>query len=226
MQLYVDGIEQFADSGRAISNGGSGGGVATATLPPPTKFFDLSPLVGKRDSDKINGNTVGDIKSALEVYNTGYSSGRGYGYAQDVVRRFGATDIRAGAASYLQAAGLNFLADIVQPNNPQPPFNECPPSLAGSQSCGGNSPLLPDLNPVTPNNPNNPVTDNKNPFELLLDALPNLFGQQVYNPPLQSQTYGYSQQPTLDTSGNSSIGIYLIIGVIAVIGYFLYKRYA
>jgi hypothetical protein len=180
-----------------------------STIPANVKPFDLSPIAGLSPNAKFQGNKVSDITSAYQSYLTNTAVGKGGQYAQDVVRKYGAADIRAGAASYLQAAGLSFLADIVQP------------SSATTSTTTSTT--------TTPTDTTTPVVSvPENPFQLLLDALPNLFGQQVYNPPLQSQTYGYTPQQTIDSGGSGGISIMpiLILLGIGVIGYFLYKKYA
>jgi hypothetical protein len=212
MALSLQEVNEFGSGGTPFSlvgSGGTGGSVPIATVASPTRNFDVSPLAGLRPTDKYRGNLVSDITSALESYRLNQSVGRGGQYAQDVVRRYGATDIRAGAASYLQAAGLTFLADVVQP----------PPT----QTTDPGDPLgdFFELPTVT-----NPPTQ-KNPFELLLDALPNFFGAGgTYNPPLQSQTYGYTPEQSFDSGGGISLMPILLLVVVAAVGYFLYKRYA
>jgi hypothetical protein len=82
--------------------------------------------------------------------------------------------------------------------------------------------------PVDTTKPPDTTVKEKNPFEVLADILPGLFGNAVYNPPLQSQAYGYTPTTTETplTQGGGSIGIIVILGVVGVIGYFLYKRFA
>jgi len=181
----------------AITGGGSG---FTQSLSPaePLQNFDISVLSGLRDSDKYLGkNRVSDIKEAYQSYISGNIIGRGGQYGVDNARRFG-TSITESLRGYLATVGL---------------------------------PTLTESNPVTPVNPTNPVlpdtTVRRNIDELLVDALPRLFGNAVYNPPLQSQAYGYSptDSQTPLQSGGTNIGTFIIIGVIGVIGYFVYKRY-
>jgi hypothetical protein len=182
-----------------------------ATVPQNSvRSFDISESALRLAESR--GNKRSDILSAYESYLTNTPVGRGGQYAQDVVKKYGAADIRAGAASYLQAAGLTYLADIISPT---------PTPIDPGPIVDDTKFPLPTLNP-------NPVdTTPKNPFELLLDALPNLFGNQVYNPPLQSQSYGYTPEQTFDSGGNGLpiMPILLLVGL-AALGYFLYKRYA
>lgn len=87
---------------------------------------------------------------------------------------------------------------------------------------------------IIPSATTNQVTDlktdviQKNPFEILTDAFSKAFGNAVYNPPLQSQAYGYtpSEISTPITQGGSGLSIYIIVAIIGIIGYFLYKRFA
>jgi hypothetical protein len=205
--LLVDGIEVFGGNNQALSSIGvsSGGGFVSngvATTNAPLQNFDLSVLGGLRDSDKYLGrNRVSDIKEAYQTYISGNPIGRGGQYAVDAASRYG-TDIREAARGYLVTVGLPTLANIISPTNPTPVDTTKPPDTTVKE---------------------------KNPFEVLADILPGLFGNAVYNPPLQSQTYGYTPTTTetpLTQSGGSSIGIIVILGVVGVIGYFLYKRFA
>jgi len=182
-------------------------GVSTISPPvttPPTPLFDISVLSGLRDSDKyLSKNRVSDIKEAYQTYLTGNPIGRGGQYAVDAARRYG-TDIREAARGYLVTAGLPTLANIVSPTT-----------------------VMSD--PVDTTKPPDTIVKEKNPFEVLADILPGLFGNAVYNPPLQSQAYGYTPTTTetpLTQSGGSSIGTFIILGIVGVIGYFLYKRFA
>jgi hypothetical protein len=222
--ILVDGVDIGLGGGggggalSGVGSGSGGGGGLPPALPPPTRLFDLSPLSGKRDSDKIGGNTVADIKSALEVYNTGYSQGRGYGYAQDVMRRFGAPDIRAGAASYLQAAGLTYLADVVQDTG------------GGGTGTGGGGGG--DTGTGGGGTGGGGDTAKRDPVEILSDMISKLFGNPVYNPPLQNQATGYTpiSVPSGDSgsgaSGGSSIGLWLVLGAAAIAAYFIYRHYS
>jgi hypothetical protein len=185
--------------------------MATQTvIPSNVRQFDLSPIVGLSDKSKYQGNTVSDIKSAYQTYISNTPIGKGGEYAVSAQQKYGFASVRDAAAAYLQRAGLDFVADIVQPNNPVTPVNP-----------DGDGPFYP-----LPPTPETTTPTPKNPFELLLDALPNLFGQQVYNPPLQSQTYGYTPQQSLDSGQGFSIMPIVILLAIAAVGYFLYKKYA
>jgi hypothetical protein len=192
---------------------GSGGGIpvvdrfglsATNSSATPLQKFDISVLSGLRDSDKYLGkNRVSDIKEAYQSYISGSVIGRGGQYGVDAARRYG-TSVTEALRGYLATVGLPTLQDIVTTNPTNP---------------------VDTTNPVKPPDP---VIKEKNPFEVLADILPNLFGNAVYNPPLQSQAYGYTptdSQTPLQTTGGSSIGTFIIIGVVGVVGYFVYKRY-
>jgi hypothetical protein len=220
--LLIDGVDIGLGGGggslalSGVGSGAGGGGGLLPALPPPTRLFDLSPLAGKRDSDRIRGNTVADIRSALEVYNTGYSSGRGYGYAQDVMQRFGAPDIRAGAASYLQAAGLTYLADVVQDTGGGGGGGD---TGTGGGGGGGDT-----------GTGGGGDTKTRDPIEILGDVVSRLFGNPVYNPPLQSQASGYTPISVPSSGSDASGGfggitMWLILGAVAIGGYFLYKKY-
>ncbi len=184
-----------------ITGGGSG---FTQSLPStePLQKFDISVLSGLRDSDKYLGkNRVSDIKEAYQSYISGNIIGRGGQYGVDAARRFG-TSVTEALRGYLATVGLPTLTE----SNPVTPINPTNPT----------NPVLPDT----------PVK--KNIDELLVDILPQLFGNAVYNPPLQSQAYGYSptsQETPLGQSSGGNIGTFIIIGVVGVIGYFVYKRY-
>lgn len=207
--LLVDGVE-FGGGTRAESSigfVGGGSGFVSSNTPQsatPLQNFDLSVLGGLRDSDKLRGqNRVSDIKEAYQTYISGNPIGRGGQYAVDAARRYG-TDIREAARGYLVTVGLPTLANIVAP------------------------PEKKDTTPVDTTKPSDPIVKEKNPFELLADILPNLFGNAVYNPPLQSQAYGYSptasEQPL--TSGSSGgIGTIVILAALGIGGYFLYKKF-
>lgn len=189
--------------------------VQQASVPPIDFDFDLSQI--QRAIAK--GNTEADVKSAYEVFTTGQRSkipgGRGFEYAQDVQRRFGAPSIRHAAASYLDAAGLPRLARIVSPGPTQPPQD--PDDLGDFFGL-----------PVVPDPAQAAMPEKKNPVDLLIDALPRLFGQAVYNPPLQSQATGYTPV-TGDFGGaqqRGGIGMWLLLGAAAIAAYFIYKRYS
>jgi|SRR5215475_442521 len=87
------------------------------------------------------------------------------------------------------------------------------------------------LSPVeeTTTQPITSTEQQRNPFEILADVLPKILGQAQQLPALKSQQIEYTPVQTSAPSPVSSTRSYsslLIIGVIAVIGYFLYKRYA
>jgi len=202
MDLQNDNV---GSGGSFVITGGGSGFTQSLSPSEPLQKFDISVLSGLRDSDKYLGkNRVSDIKEAYQSYISGNVIGRGGQYGVDAARRF-STSVTEALRGYLATVGL--------------------PTLAES------SPVTP-VNPTNPTNPTNPVVPDtpvkKNIDELLVDILPKLFGNAVYNPPLQSQAYGYSptaSETPLAQSGGGSIGTFIIIGVVGVIGYFLYKRY-
>lgn len=186
-----------------FNNGGNGNPAIVSGMlvgeNKPTQEFDISVLQGLKPSDKYLGrNRVSDIREAYQTYITGSPVGRGGQYAIDAARKYGTTLTEA-ARGYLVTVGLPTLANIIKPD----------------------STLVDTTKP--------PDTTQKNPFQVLADVLPNLFGNAVYNPPLQSQAYGYtptSTQQPLTQTGGSNIGLLIIVGIVGVIGYFLYKRFA
>lgn len=223
----IDQNQEFGfDAGR-LSFGGGGSGVINnvpsiiaVTNAKPAFDFDVSQINTAAAKGK---GSVADIKSAYELFSTGQTQGRAYGYATDIQRRFtpgliqtyGSADIRTAAANYLDSVGLPRLAQIVSPA-PTPVANPIDDS---------NQPFFPL--PVTPDKP---IQTEKNPFELLVDVIPKLFGNAVYNPPLQQQASGFTGieqgTPLVEATGGSNIGTFIIIGVIGVVAYFLYKRFA
>lgn len=203
----------------SLSNGGGGGGGGSASPTliggnSPTQRFDIAALSGLRPSDKYLGkNRVSDIVEAYETYISGTAVGRGGQYAVDAARKYGVTLTEA-ARGYLSTVGLPTLADIL-------------PGGGGTGTGGGGGDTndfqkqLDDLKKQ--------VTENgRGPVELLLDAIPGLFGQSVQNPPLQSQAYGYTPVSG-DLGGSSSgggVGLWLLLGALAIGVYFVYKRYS
>lgn len=223
---YLNEIEQYQefgfDAGRLSFGGGGGTGISpsgVASTPSlvgsntPTQQFDISVLSGLKDTDKYLGkNRVKDIKETYDTYLTGNPIGRGGQYAVDAARKYGTT-ITEAARGYLVAAGLPTLAQIISPTStvvttPDTKDEEFFP--------------LPVKDEVT-------TESTKNPFELLIDAFQRSFGNAVYNPPLQSQSSGFTgvdQGVPLAEGIGGNIGTYIVIGVIGVIAYFLYKRFA
>lgn len=215
---YLNDIEQYQefgfDAGRLSFAGGSGSNIPQGnmvnTAPligsnAPTQQFDISALSGLKDSDKYLGkNRVSDIKEAYNTYLSGNPVGKGGQYAVDAAKKYGTT-ITEAARGYLVAAGLPTLAQII--SSTSAPVDTNPKNTT-------------PVDTVTP----------KNPFELLIDAFQRSFGNAVYNPPLQSQSSGFTGQsadvPLSEAAGGSNIGTFIIIGVISVIVYFLYKRFA
>lgn len=212
--VLLDGVETDFGSGRFDSLGnigflGGGGNIPITQNTNPTFDFDISQI--KAAAAKGKGSES-DIRSAYELFSTGQTSGRALGYAQDIQRRFtpgllstyGSADIRTAAANYLDSVGLARLAQAVSPIPVDPKPKDTTPV---------------DTTPI-----------GKNPIELLIDAFQRSFGNAIYNPPLQSQSSGFTGQstdvPLSEAAGGSNIGTFIIIGVIGVIAYFLYKRFA
>src|SRR5262245_21055461 len=163
-----------------------GGGNMTVTTNAPTtggtENFDLSVLQGLRSGDKYLGrNTVSDIQSTYQTYITGSAIGRGGQYATDSARKYGVSIVEA-ARGYLIGAGIPLLPSVTTQTQTQTQTTQ-------------------DQTQTT--------TTQKNPFEILADILPSLFGNAVYNPPLQSQAYGYTptatEQPLTQGGGGGSI---------------------
>lgn len=195
------------DGGNNLSVSGGGNTV----FPSALNFdFDISQI--KQAVAKGKGSES-DIRSAYELFSTGQTQGRALGYAQDIQRRFtpgllstyGSADIRTAAANYLDSVGLARLAQVV---SPAPTPVDTKPK---------------DTTPVD-------TTPVKTPIDLLIDAFTRSFGNAVYNPPLQSQSSGFTGVdqgvPLAEGTGGSNIGTFIIIGIVGVIAYFLYKRFA
>lgn len=182
------------------SGGGSSNAVSsTPTSSQPLTNFDIGAIAGLRPSDKYLGkNRVSDIQEAYQTYITGNPVGRGGQYAVDAARKYGVSVVEA-ARGYLQGVGL---------------------------------PIIPQAatTTVTDTTTNQTVNTPQNPFQVLADILPKLFGNAVYNPPLQTQAYGYTptetSQPLQTSGGGLNLGLIIILGVIGVIVYFVYKRFA
>ena len=211
--MTIDALGNNGD-GNNLSITSSGSGFSSVAPPSNLNFdFDISQI--KQAAAKGKGSES-DIRSAYELFSTGQTSGRAYGYATDIQRRFtpgllstyGSADIRTAAANYLDSVGLARLAQVVSPTTVE------------------TKPKDPTPVDTTPKE-TTPIP--RNPFEILADIIPNLFGNAVYNPPLQSQASGFTgveQGTPLAESTSSNIGTYLVIGVIGIIAYFLYKRFA
>ena len=188
------------------SNGGGGGvgmtPVATSAQPvsiPPQEIFDTSVLSGLRPSDKYLGrNTVSDIQEVYQSYLTNNPIGRGGKYITDAAKKYSVSFTEA-ARGYLLGAGLN---------------------------------IIPGTTATNTNTNTNVTTDTttQNPLQILKDAFTQAFGNAVYNPPLQSQSYGYTPQdistPVTQGGSSSGIGLYVILAIVGIVGYFLYKRFA
>lgn len=223
--------------------GGSGISVAGVSTPAPlvgsntpTQRFDISVLSGLRPSDKYLGkNRVSDIQEAYDTYLTGAPVGRGGQYAVDAARRYGTT-ITEAARGYLATVGLPTLADIIAP----PPTPPAPPDIPGPKEEDFFGLPVGPFEPVNPvsQSPNPVTSEKKSPVELLIDALPRLFGNATVSAPLQSQAYGYTPVSGDFSAGSggtlsgssapsgSGIGMWLLLGAAAIAAYFIYKRYA
>src|SRR5262245_20538745 len=154
-------------SSRLDYGGGSGISPAGVSTPPPivgsnspTQRFDISVLGSLRDSDKYRGNRVSDIKEAYDTYLTGSTVGRGGRYAIDAAKRYGTT-ITEAARGYLATVGLPMLAGVAPP---PPPIQK---ELEEKEFF------------ELPANPDPITATQKSRVELLLDALPRLFGNAV-----------------------------------------------
>jgi len=217
--------------------GGGGSGIslagvstpAPAPAPEPTQRFDISVLSGLRDSDKYLGkNRVSDIKEAYDTYLTGSPVGRGGQYAVDAARRYG-TSIREAARGYLVTVGLPTLADIIAPP-PAPPAPPAPPlkTFEPKEEDFFELPFIPDK---TTTGTTGTTTAKKDPIELLLDAIPRLFGNTTTSAPLQSQAYGYTPVSGdfgggAPSSSGGGVVMWLLLAGVAIAGYFIYKRYS
>lgn len=213
---FVMAIEK-SNNDSFLSNIGGTSVSSTPATSSPLKFdFDISQINTAVAKGK---GSASDIKSAYELFSTGQTKGRAYGYATDIQRRFspgliatyGSSDIRTAAANYLDSVGLPRLAQVVSPVTTTP--------IDDSNQQFFALPVKPDNTVKTPDNP----------FELLVDAFTRAFGNAVYNPPLQSQSSGFTGQstniPLTESGGGSNIGTFIIIGVVGIIAYFLYKRF-
>ena len=210
---FVAQAQDILDSSR-VNSGGVGltlTGVATPSAPvssPPKELFDISALSGLRESDKYLGkNRVSDIKEVYQTYLSGNPIGKGGQYVTDAAKKYGVSIYEA-ARGYLLGAGLNIIPSAITQTTD-----------TGTTGTGSG----------TGTGTGTGTTETKNPFEVLADILPSLFGNAVYNPPLQTQAYGYTPTATeqpLTQSGGSSIGTFILLGVVGVVGYFIYKRFA
>lgn len=188
------------------SNGGGVGltltGVSTPSQPvsnPPQELFDISVLSGLKPSDKYLGrNTASDIQEVYQSYLTNNPIGRGGKYITDAARKYSVSFTEA-ARGYLLGAGLNII-----------------PGATTNQTTDTNT------------NTNTNIVQ-KNPLEILTDAFSKAFGNAVYNPPLQQQSYGYTPQdistPIAQSGSSGGIGLYVILAIVGIVGYFLYKRF-
>ncbi len=223
MAMILDNLSPYQPQQNIFDSSSVGGGggsliiplnTMATTTPSITQDFDLSVLSGLKPSDKYLGkNKVSDIQEAYQTYITGNPVGRGGKYAVDSAKKYGVSIVEA-ARGYLQGVGLPILS----------------PATTTTTTTTQDT-TVKDTTVKDTTVKDNTVVTEKNPFQILADLLPTLFGNAVYNPPLQSQAYGYtpatSEQPLTQSGGGGlNIGLLVIIGVIAVVGYFLYKRFA
>lgn len=255
--MMIDGIEVDGGGFGNLSNGGGGGSFIVSSAPPaaligsntPTTQYDLSVLAGLRPQDKYLGrNRVSDITEAYQTYISGSPVGRGGQYAVDAARKYGTTLTEA-ARGYLEAVGLPILQAITGGGNGGGGTGNGGGGTGGGGTDTNTQKIIDDLNKRLDEQKKTfedaqeklkkqledvgkNLTDN-NVVKILSDQLSTLFGNAVYNSPLQSQATGYTPVTTSSPiggaitggGGGSSIGLYLIIGVVGVIGYFVYKRF-
>ena len=215
--------ELLLNGGNVSSNGSNGSFFALPTttvtqqsLPSFKGNFDISESSITRAVSM--GNVREDILTAYQTFISGVPTGRGGQYAVDAQRRYGYASIRDAAAGYLQAAGLAVLKPI-----------QAVQTFVTEDFLGDffELPVPPD--PTVP--ATTPVTETaKNPLEVLADAFQRAFGAATNLQPLQSQAYGYTpvqtSVPTTSKGGGGSIGTFVVLGVVGIIIYFVYKRYA
>lgn len=212
---------------------------ATSMATSPTINFDLSPIQGLSPSQKYNNNLVSDITSAYQTYVTGAPVGRGGQYAVSAQQKYGYASIADAAAGYLQAAGIPILSTTagatggsgttgVVNGSASTPVVTTPDTTGTSLGTGAA-----DLNSIIGQQ-----------FQNLSDAFKTAFGTATYNPPLESQYYsgqpanipisdpnqlgGYTSLPpgaTAATGGGLGLGTILIIGALAIGGWYLWKHY-
>src|SRR5215813_676547 len=222
-----------------MTNGGGGGGsdviaggnsfVMTNTAQPsqlvgenvPTQQFDLSVISGLTANQKYRGNLVQDIQEAYQTYITGSPVGRGGKYALDAARRYGTT---------LTEAARGYLNAIL------PTLTNAPTITTGGGTTGGGIDLTQQVKDLQKQltDIQNSVKSNDT-IKILSDSIKDLFGNAVALQPLQSQATGYT--PVTATSplsfgqgegggGGSKISTFIILGIVGVVAYFLYKRFA
>jgi len=218
--LYDNG--NFGGGG-AFGNGGGGSGIITALTPRalvgenvPTQQFDLSVISNLRPDQKFGRNLVRDIQEAYQTYISGSAVGRGGRYASDAAAKYGTTLTEA-ARGYLVAAGLPTLANVL-PGNPTTPMPDTTGIDAVKKAQDALQKQFDEIQKGLASSP----------FKNLSDQLSTLFGGAVQNPPLQSQATGYTPVTTsspIAGGATSNIGLYLVIGVVGVIAYFVYKRF-
>lgn len=200
-------LQSIDDLNKSIGGGGNNAAITNAApAPTPTQQFDLSVLQGLKSSDKYLGkNRVSDIQEAYQTYITGNPIGRGGQYAVDSAKKYGVSIVEA-ARGYLQGVGLPILPQVI------------------TQTTQTTQDTTTNQNTTTT------TQETKNPFDILADAFSKAFGNAVYNPPLQSQSYGYTPSelstPLTQSSGGSNLGLYVILAIVAIVGYFLYKKFA
>ena len=179
---------------------------STVTPSQPQQLFDLSVLQGLSGNQKYLGkNTVSDIQSTYQTYLTGVATGKGGQYATDSAKKYGVSIVEA-ARGYLVGAGIPLLSAPT-------------PATTTTQDITDTTQDTTD----TTKKPDDKVQEN--PFKILAEAFASSFGNAVYNPPLQTQSTGYTPI-SQETPSGSNIGLFIILGVVGVIAYFLYKKFA
>ena len=206
-KYHLNDIEQFQelgfDSGR-LSFGGGGSGISQAGVSSIPASVGSNAPTQQFDISVLSGLKNSDkylgknrVSDIKEAYDT-YLTGNPVG--------------RGG--QYAVDAAKKYGTSIID--------------AARGYLLGVGLPLLPSVTTQTQTDTQT-QKETKNPFEILADIIPKLFGNAVYNPPLQSQSSGFTgveQGTPLAESTGGNIGTYIVIGVIGVIAYFVYKRFA
>lgn len=183
----------------------------------PTQRFDLSVISGLSAKQKYRGNLVRDIQEAYQTYITGSPVGRGGKYAVDAAARYGTT---------ITEAARGYLATIL------PALVEAPVTTTGGGTGGGGIDQVKKLQDTLQKQIDDLKKGTNDTVKVLSDSIKDLFGNAVALQPLQSQATGYTPVTATSpiggavTGGGSSIGTFIILGVVGVIAYFVYKRFA
>jgi hypothetical protein len=209
----------------------------------PTQQFDLSSIANLPATNKINGNTVGDIRDAYQVYTTGAApaGSRVQGYVTSGMAKYGYATPQDWASAYLQAAGIPIISNLVSSITGVSP---------GSGTTGNGSSAGPVV--TTPTNGTGTTSDLtgliNTQFQTLANAFQQAFGNAIYEPPLQNQYYsggvpadtsiydpsqvsGFTSmpaqaaQPVQAAGGRVGLGTLLLILGLGVGAYLLYRHY-